>query len=46
MSYDGGINFGLIGDFDALPGLDSLSADLQTTLAELSETVAEQAAAG
>lgn len=38
MSYDGGINFGLVGDFDAMPGLDSFAADLESALAELSAT--------
>lgn len=28
MSYDGQVNFGLVGDYDALPGLDSLADDL------------------
>jgi hypothetical protein len=37
MSYDGGINFGLVGDFDALPDLDELAADFVASLAELAE---------
>jgi hypothetical protein len=38
MSYDGHVDFGLIGDFDALPDLDALAADLEASLAELSAT--------
>jgi diacylglycerol O-acyltransferase len=29
MSYDGQVNFGLIGDYDAMPDLDSLATDLE-----------------
>jgi diacylglycerol O-acyltransferase / wax synthase len=39
MSYDGGINFGLIGDYEAMPMLDSLGTELEEVLAELSATV-------
>ncbi len=35
MSYDGEVNFGLIGDYDALTDLDALAADLEASLAEL-----------
>jgi len=35
MSYDGGINFGLIGDFEGAPALASLAADLEAELDEL-----------
>ncbi|MGH2961705.1 MAG: WS/DGAT/MGAT family O-acyltransferase [Solirubrobacterales bacterium] len=35
MSYNGEINFGLIGDFDAIPDLDSLADDLRASLTEL-----------
>ena len=38
MSYDGRVDFGLIGDFDALPDLDALAADLEASLAELAAT--------
>jgi diacylglycerol O-acyltransferase / wax synthase len=37
MSYDGRINFGLVGDFDALPDHDELAADFEASLAELAE---------
>jgi diacylglycerol O-acyltransferase len=35
MSYNGQINFGLIGDYDAIPDLDRLAGDLDNALAEL-----------
>jgi WS/DGAT/MGAT family acyltransferase len=35
MSYDGSIFFGLLGDFDAMPDLDALAADLASSVAEL-----------
>ncbi len=34
LSYDGGVNFGLVGDRDLLGDLDSLAADLGTAVAE------------
>jgi WS/DGAT/MGAT family acyltransferase len=37
MSYNGNIDFGLIGDYDAMPDLDDLAADLEASIAELSE---------
>jgi WS/DGAT/MGAT family acyltransferase len=37
MSYDGRMNFGLVGDFDALYDLDDLATDLHDSLAELAE---------
>ncbi len=37
MSYDGQVNFGLIGDYDAMPDLDDLGRDLEASLAELGE---------
>jgi len=36
MSYDGGMNFGLIGDYDALPDLDTIADGIRESLAELS----------
>ena len=36
MSYDGGISFGLLGDFDAMPDLDLLAEDLSYAVSELS----------
>ena len=35
MSYDGTLNFGLLGDFDALPDLDDLAAALRDAIAEI-----------
>jgi WS/DGAT/MGAT family acyltransferase len=35
MSYNGGLNFGLLGDFDAMPDLEAFGAGLQDALAEL-----------
>ena len=43
MSYNGQVNFGLIGDYDAMPDLEVLAADLEASLRELSETAPEQA---
>jgi len=35
MSYNGGLNFGLLGDFDALPDIDVFADGLRASLAEL-----------
>ena len=35
MSYDGTLNFGLLGDYDALPDLDDLAAALREAIAAL-----------
>jgi WS/DGAT/MGAT family acyltransferase len=37
MSYNGGLNFGLLGDFDALPDIDRVARGLADALAELLE---------
>ncbi len=37
MSYNGTINFGLVGDFELLYDLDELAGDLHASLAELAE---------
>jgi diacylglycerol O-acyltransferase / wax synthase len=37
MSYDGQVNFGLIGDYDAMSDLDDLGRDLEAALADLVE---------
>jgi hypothetical protein len=34
MSYDGQIDFGLVGDYDAMADLDSFALDLEGALAE------------
>jgi WS/DGAT/MGAT family acyltransferase len=36
MSYNGRLNFGLLGDFDAMPDLESLGEDLGAAIDELS----------
>jgi diacylglycerol O-acyltransferase len=43
MSYNGRVNFGLIGDYDALDDLDVLAADLSAALAELAAAAPEGA---
>jgi hypothetical protein len=35
MSYNGGIDFGLLGDFDALPDIDLIAAGIDDSLQEL-----------
>jgi diacylglycerol O-acyltransferase len=35
MSYNGQMNFGLLGDFDALPDLDTISDSIAEELAKL-----------
>ncbi len=35
MSYDGGMNFGLLGDYDAMPDLDVLAEGIEGALGEL-----------
>ena len=37
MSYNGRINFGLLGDWDVLHDLDDLAKDMRGALAELAE---------
>src|SRR5215217_192622 len=44
MSYDGGMDFGLLGDYDAMPDLERLGEMLSESLAELLE--AAEAAPG
>ena len=41
MSYDGQLNFGLVGDYDAMPDLDALAADLKDAIEEMSRAVGE-----
>ena len=40
MSYDGQVNFGLVGDYDAMADLDSFALDLEAGLRETIDTVA------
>jgi diacylglycerol O-acyltransferase / wax synthase len=37
MSYDGQVNFGLIGDYDGMPDLNDLAGDLEAAISELLE---------
>jgi diacylglycerol O-acyltransferase len=37
MSYNGQLNFGLIGDYDGMPDLERLADDLEDSIAELSD---------
>jgi WS/DGAT/MGAT family acyltransferase len=46
MSYDGEMNFGLLGDFDALPDIDSIGESIATELATLVALARERQAEG
>jgi diacylglycerol O-acyltransferase / wax synthase len=37
MSYDGQVNFGLIGDYDGMPDLEDLALDIEASIDELIE---------
>jgi diacylglycerol O-acyltransferase / wax synthase len=37
MSYDGQVNFGLIGDYDGMPDLEDLAEDIEASIDELIE---------
>ena len=37
LSYDGHINFGLVGDYDLMWDLDAFADDLEESLAELAD---------
>ena len=37
MSYDGQVNFGLIGDYDGMPDLEDVTRELEASVAELTE---------
>jgi WS/DGAT/MGAT family acyltransferase len=45
MSYNGQLNFGLLGDFDALPDIDAVAANLAAELASLLALARETVAA-
>jgi len=45
MSYNGGIDFGLLGDYDAMPDLDEFGQDLSVALEELVTAAGKQAKA-
>jgi hypothetical protein len=44
MSYDGGMDFGLLGDYDAMPDLEHVGELLGASLAELLEAAAGEPA--
>jgi hypothetical protein len=44
MSYNGQMNFGLLGDFDALPDIDSLGESIAEELATLVALAGERVA--
>jgi diacylglycerol O-acyltransferase / wax synthase len=44
MSYNGQLNFGLTGDYDAMPDIDALATDLQDSIDELAEAAAPKRA--
>jgi diacylglycerol O-acyltransferase / wax synthase len=43
MSYDGRLGFGLLGDYDAIPDLEQLAADLEAAIADLSRAAGVRA---
>jgi diacylglycerol O-acyltransferase / wax synthase len=43
MSYNGNVEFGLLGDYDALPDIDEVGGALEDSLAELLERAREEA---
>jgi diacylglycerol O-acyltransferase / wax synthase len=45
MSYNGQMNFGLLGDYDAMPDLDAFGEAIETSLAELVSLARRQARA-
>ena len=44
MSYDGQVNFGLIGDYDAMADLDSFALDLEAAIEEIVATAPKRKA--
>jgi diacylglycerol O-acyltransferase len=44
MSYDGGIDYGLLGDYDALPDIDVIADGIEESLAELLRAAREKSA--
>jgi hypothetical protein len=44
MSYDGGIDYGLLGDYDALPDIDVIAEGIEESLAELLRAAREKSA--
>jgi diacylglycerol O-acyltransferase / wax synthase len=46
MSYDGGIDYGLLGDYDALPDIEVIADGIRDTLDELLEAARSKTARG
>jgi hypothetical protein len=46
MSYNGQVNFGLVGDYDAMADLDSLALDVEGAIGEVARTVPQPAKRG
>ncbi len=46
MSYDGHLGFGLLGDFDALPELESIAADLRWAIGSLARAAGVRGSGG
>ena len=46
MSYNGQVNFGLVGDYDAMADIDSLARDLSESIAELASLAPERSRKG
>jgi hypothetical protein len=46
MSYNGRMNFGLLGDYDALPDIATIAEGIQESLAELLDLARDQRRAG
>jgi diacylglycerol O-acyltransferase / wax synthase len=44
ISYNGWLNFGLLGDYDALPDIDTIADGLRSSIAELTAIAAAQSA--
>jgi WS/DGAT/MGAT family acyltransferase len=42
MSYDGGLDFGLLGDYDALPDIDAIAEGIRESLDELLEAARDR----
>jgi diacylglycerol O-acyltransferase / wax synthase len=46
MSYDGHLGFGLLGDYDALPGLETIARELERSIAALARAAGSARAGG
>jgi hypothetical protein len=43
MSYNGGVNFGLLADYDAIPDVEMIAEGIEESIAELVEAAETQA---